>query len=320
MHTNQSRSRWRAPLLLLAVLALGLAACGENKSNDDGGGNGGGGGGGGGGGETLRLRPQDFAESGTLTEVYAQFLTAKGFDTEVQKPDGAFREGVYPALKSGKADIVIDYTGSAATFLDPDGKPSPEEDATYERLTEALEPDKLEAAAYSPAEDKNALVVLKSFADENGLTKISDLSKVQDEVVFGGSAQCIEREDCLLGYQSDEFYGLKFKDVKTLEYGPPLAAGLESGDIQAAQYQTTAPEIDSGKFVVLEDDKGQLSADNIVPILRSSVSDEKLIAALDELSKELTTEDLIGWNVATDIDKEEPTDVATAWLEDKGLI
>ena len=59
-------------------------------------------------------------------------------------------------------------------------------------------------------------------------------------------------------------------------------------------------------------DKGLLSADNIVPILRAEVADEELLAALDELSEQLTTEDLIGWNVATDIDKEEPVDVATA--------
>lgn len=319
---THTRSRWRAPLLLLAVLALLLGACSENKDSEGGSGSDGGsessGGGGGGGGETIRLRPQDFAESVTLTEVYAQFLESKGYTTEVQTPDGAFREGVYPALEGGDADIVIDYTGSAASFLEPEGTPSPDPDETYDRLVEALGED-LTAAAYSPAEDKNALVVLKSFAEENGLTKISDLAKVQDQVTFGGSAQCIEREDCLLGYQGDT-YGLTFRDVKTLDYGPPLAAGLKSGDIQAAQYQTTAPEIDSGDFVVLEDDKGLLSADNIVPIVRAEASDDELIAALDELSEQLTTEDLIGWNVATDIDKEESVDVATAWLEEKGLL
>ncbi len=311
-----TRTRRHGALPLLAVLALLLGACG---SDDDGGsGSGGGSEGGEASGETLQLRPQDFAESVTLTEVYAQFLESKGYDTEVQNPDGAFREGVYPALEGGEADIVIDYTGSAASFLDPEGTPSPDAEETYTRLTEALG-DSLEAAAFSPAEDKNALVVLKSFAEENGLTKISDLAEVQDQVTFGGSAQCIEREDCLLGYQGDT-YGLTFADVKTLDYGPPLAAGLESGDIQAAQYQTTAPEIDSGKFVVLEDDKGLLSADNVVPIVRAEVADEELLAALDELSEQLTTEDLIGWNVATDIDKEESVDVATAWLEEKGLL
>ena len=310
-----TRSRWRGPLLLLAVIALLLSACGENKSSE-------------GASDTpgsaseatLRLRPQDFAESVTLTEVYAQFLEAKGFQTEVQKADGAYREGVYPALTANKADIVIDYSGSAATYLDPKGTPSPDQDKTYNRLTAALNAKKFQAAAYSGAEDKNALVVLKSFAEKNGLTKISDLAKVQDQVVFGGSAQCIERADCLLGYQDAKYYGLKFKSVKTLEYGPPLAAGLESGDIQAAQYQTTAPEIASGKFVVLEDDKGLLSADNIVPIFRiASGLDEDVIAALNEISEQLTTEDLIGWNVATDINKEEPADVAAAWLKDKGL-
>jgi len=311
-----TRSRWKAPLLLLAVLALVLSACGEKKSSDgasssDGSSSG---------SETLRLRPQDFAESETLTEVYAKYLDAQGIKTEVQKADGAYREGVYPALEKDKADLVIDYSGSAATFLAPKGTPSPDADKTYTRLTDALKAKKLTASTYSPAEDKNALVVLKSFADKNDLKKISDLSKVQDQVVFGGSAQCIEREDCLLGYQDAKYYGLKFKDVKTLEYGPPLAAGLESGDIQAAQYQTTAPEIDSGKFVVLEDDKGLLSADNVVPIFRTSVQSDKLTKALDTLSAKLTTEDLIKWNVSTDIDKEEPADVAQKWLEDQGLL
>lgn len=316
---TNTRYRWRGPLLLLAVFALLLGACG---SDSDEGGDGGDSGGGSeeASGETLQLRPQDFAESVTLTEVYAQFLEAKGFSTEVQTPDGAFREGVYPALEGGDADIVIDYTGSAATFLDPEGTPSPDPDETFARLEEALTTrEGLEAAAFSPAEDKNALVVLKSFAEENDLTTISDLANVEGGVVFGGSAQCMEREDCLLGYQGDT-YGLTFKEVKTLEYGPPLAAGLTSGDIQAAQYQTTAPEIDSGDFVILEDDKGLLSADNVVPVVRSEASTEELIAALDELSEQLTTEDLVKWNVATDIDKEESVDVATAWLEDKGLI
>lgn len=271
-------------------------------------------------GPTIRLAPQDFAESKTLTEVYGQFLEARGFDVEIQPANG-FRDQVYPSLQSDGVDLIIDYTGSAASFLDPDGEASADEDETFERLTTALEANDLVAFDYSPAEDKNALVVLKSFADENDLTTISDLKAIEDQATLGGSAQCAERLDCLLGYQ--DVYELSFAGFTTLEYGPPLTAALEAGTVQAAQYQTTAPEIDSGDFVVLEDDLGILSADNIVPVLRVELADaygDALREAIDEISAMLTTEDLIGWNVATDIDKEEPSDVAQAWLEDKGLI
>jgi osmoprotectant transport system substrate-binding protein len=318
MKMTKNRFRWRAPLLLLAMFSLALASCGSSSGSKKADGNSTGNSKAGA-GQTIRLRPQDFAESKTLTEVYAMYLKSQGFETSVQKPDGAFRKGIYPALAGDKADLVIDYSGSAATELAPNGKPSPEAEATYTRLTSALKAKNLAASAYSKAEDKNALVVLKSFAEKNKLTKISDLKKVEDQVVFGGSAQCITRTDCLLGYQGST-YGLKFKGVKTLEYGPPLAAGLESGDIQAAQYQTTAPEIDSGKFVVLKDDKGLLSADNIVPIFRTKVSTPELTKALNTISEKLTTEALIKWNVSTDIDKEEPAAVAKKWLTDNNLL
>ena len=312
-------SRWRAPLALAFVLALTAAACGSDDDTPaasggddvevpD--------------GPTIRLVPQDFAEARTLTEAYGQYLESKGFDVEIQPPNG-FRDQVYPALQNDDADLLIDYTGSAASFLDPDGEASADSDETFERLTGALEGVDLVAFDFSPAEDKNALVVLKSFAEENDLTTISDLKAIEDQVTLGGSAQCAERTDCLLGYQDPDLYDITFAGFTTLEYGPPLTAALEANEVQAAQYQTTAPEIASGNFVVLEDDLGILSADNIVPVLRVEIADEygdALRDVIDELSALLTTEDLIGWNVATDIDKEEPADVAAAWLEEKGLI
>ncbi|CAN5864856.1 hypothetical protein BH24ACT3_BH24ACT3_10660 [soil metagenome] len=316
----------RTGLLLALLLAIGLvAACGDDDDE---------------GGEateegtgeevseeaadgpTIRLVPQNFAESETLTHVYGQYLEAKGFDVEVQEPSG-FREQVYPALEEGSADVVIDYAGSAASYLAPDSEPSADSDETYERLTTALEDTSAEALEYSPAEDANALVVLAEFAEENDLTTISDLAEIDDEVVFGSSAECVEREDCLLGYTDPEIYGFEFANTVVVDYGPPLAEGLLSGELDAVQYQTTAPEIDSGDFVVLEDDEGMLSADNVVPVVRSELLgeyDEELVDAVNELSALLETEDLIGWNVRTDIDKDDPIDVATDWLEEEGLV
>lgn len=270
-------------------------------------------------GSTIRFAPQDFAESKTLTEVYAQYLQAKGFDVEVQ-PASGFRDQVYPGLGDDSLDIIIDYTGSATRFLDPAATPSADADATYAALTDVLAAEDLVAYDYSPAEDANALVALKSWADDNGVTNISDLADV-DGLVLGAAEDCRERADCLLGYES--VYGLDFSDFKALTYGPPLTEALSAGEVQVAQYQTTAPQLASGDFVALVDDKGLLSADNIVPVLRKDLADEygdALADAINELSAMITTEDLIAWNVSTDIDKEEPSDVATAWLEAKGLL
>ncbi len=308
-------SRWRVPIVALTlVLALVASACGEKKNDK--------GGGGGGKGAAVRVAPQQFGESETLSQVYAQYLDAKGFKATVQRPSSAFRDGVYPALKKGSADLVIDYTGSAASYLDKKGKPSPDPDKTFERLQAAIKTaaPKLAALDYArKAEDKNAFVVTKDFATKNNLEKVSDVKAIEDQVVFGGSPQCPERTDCLIGYKT--VYGLKFKQAKTVTYGPPLVAGLKSGDLQAVQYQTTGPEIAAGDLKILEEDKGIFSADNVVPVITKKLAgNDDLTKAIDELTKKITTKDLTDWNVRTDLKKDEAKDVASQWLKDKGLI
>ena len=306
---------WRRAVLgiaAVAVLTLAAAGCGDDDGDDDGGSAS---------GPTITLSSQDFGEQKTLAQVYGQYLQSRGFNVEIQKPIGS-RTQIFKTIDAGKLDMVIDYAGSAASELDPDGKagkPSPDPDATATRLKEAitLAGAPMVPAKIAEAQDANALVANKTWAEENNITKISDLAAIQDEVVFGGSPECVTRADCLPGYKS--LYGITFKDVKSLAYGPPLVEGLKSDDVQVIQYQTTGPEIADGTFVVLEDDKGLLSADPVVPLIRDAVADEKLIDALNSLSAELKTEDLAAWNKSTDVDKEEPADVATAWLQDKGL-
>ena len=308
--------RWKVPLALVLALGLAAAACGSDDSGSssdtteaseaiE--------------GSTIRFAPQDFAESKTLTEVYAQYLEAQGFDVEVQ-PASGFRDQVYPGLENDDLDIIIDYTGSATRFLDPESPPSADSAETYEALTAVLETNELVAYDYSEAEDANALVALASWAEDNDVITISDLADI-DDVKLGAAEDCRERTDCLLGYQ--DVYGLDFSEFVALEYGPPLTEALQADEVQVAQYQTTAPQLASGDFVELEDDEGLLSADNIVPVVRADLAEEygdALADAINELSALITTEDLIAWNVSTDIDKEEPADVATAWLEEKGLL
>ncbi|HEX2575758.1 MAG TPA: ABC transporter substrate-binding protein [Aquihabitans sp.] len=320
--TNHRPRRWRTVVAIAAIGLLALAGCSDNNDDEGGssGGSGGSGGnategGGGGGGDTIRISSQDFSEQKTLAQVYGQYLESQGFEVDIQDPIGT-RTQIFAALTGGDVDLVLDYQGSATVELG--GEASSDADETYEALTTALEEQDLQAAAKSDAVDANALVALASWAEENEVTTISDLADLDGPLTLGGAPECAERDDCLLGYEGDT-YGLDL-EFTAVDYGPPLVAALEADEIQLAQYGTTAPEISDGTIVVLEDDQGLQSAENVVPIFRSAVANDELVAALDEVSEQLTTGDMADWNKATDVDKEDPADVATAWLEEKGLL
>jgi osmoprotectant transport system substrate-binding protein len=70
------------------------------------------------------------------------------------------------------------------------------------------------------------------------------------------------------------------------------------------------------QLVVLEDDEQLQNADNIIPAVNADVADETLLAALNAVSAELTTDELIEMNAAVDVDRQSAEDVAAAWVEE----
>ena len=306
--------RWRTLAAVAAVGALALAGCSDNGSDDVSSG-GSDGGGDAASSETIRISSQDFSEQKTLAQVYGQYLEAQGFTVDIQDAIGT-RTQIYAALADDKVDLVLDYQGSAVVELG--GTATGDADETHETLVTLLEEKDLVAGARSEAANANALVALTSWAEENGVTTISDLADVEGTLTLGGAPECAERPDCLVGYTGDP-YGLTL-EFKAVDYGPPLVAALEANEIQLAQYGTTAPEISEGTVVVLEDDLELQSAENVVPVLRSAVDSDDLREALDTLSAAITSDDLSAWNQATDVDKDDPADVAQAWLEEQGLL
>lgn len=267
-------------------------------------------------GPTIRLRGQDFSESITLTEVYGQFLAAKGYDVEVLTAAG-FRTEALDGLENGDLDLIIDYIGGTQAALAPDVEASSDPDEIVDVITPLLEEMGASILDYSPAVDGDALVV----RGDSEATTISDLAGL--DYVLGASSQCPERPQCLIGLEDPEIYGIEFADYVTLEFGPLLGEALASEDVDAVIWNDTAPQIVEAGFKVLDDDKGLFPAQNIAPIATIAVLEaygEQLAADLDELSALIVTEDLLAWNTATDIELRESDEVATEWLTDKGLI
>ena len=72
-------------------------------------------------------------------------------------------------------------------------------------------------------------------------------------------------------------------------------------------------------LVVLEDDRGLQTVDNVVPVVQAEAATEPLREALDKVSESLTTEDLIAMNRAADVERQTPPNVARDFAEENGL-
>ena len=302
----------RRPLLLLIALltAFGLvaASCGDDDGDSAG-------------SEalegpTIRVRGQDFSESVTIAEVYGLYLAARGYDVEILTPAG-FRDEAIDGISNGDLDLIIDYIGGALTALAPDEGPSADPAEIVEIIAPLYEERGATLLDVSPAVDGDAMVV----RGDNPASTISDL--VGTDTVFGASAQCFERPQCFLGYTDPAIYGIEFADTVTIEFGPLLGEALSAGEVDAVVWNSTAPQIGEQGFKVLEDDMGLHPAQNIAPIVVTSVLEaygDQLAADLNALSAAITTDDLVAWNIETDINFRESDEVATEWLEENDLL
>jgi osmoprotectant transport system substrate-binding protein len=299
------RRRRRATLAALAVVSVLAAACG------------------GGGGEaevadgpTIVTRGQDFSEARTLVKVYALYLESLGYPVEVLTAAG-FRTEAIAALEAGEVGLIVDYIGGSLTALAPDAPSSADADAIMEIIRPAYAAIGARALDYSPAIDGDALIVR---GDSEAVT-ISDLDGLG--YGFGAAAQCFERPQCFLGLTDPAVYGITFSSTRTIEFGPLLGEALKAGEVDAVMWNDTAPQIGVEGFRVLIDDRGLFPAQNTVPILADALVDAygaDLIAAIDALSARITTDDLVAWNVETDLRFREPVDVAREWLVAQGLL
>ncbi|MDQ3480816.1 MAG: glycine/betaine ABC transporter substrate-binding protein, partial [Actinomycetota bacterium] len=128
-----------------------------------------------------------------------------------------------------------------------------------------------------------------------------------------------ERFQGLLGLE--EVYGITFAEFVPLDAGGPLTLeALLSGEVDVANIFSTNSAIETEGLVVLEDTKNLYIAQNIVPILSESVSNDTIETALNAVSAALTTENLTAALAQVTVDKMSSADVAEQFLTDNGLI
>jgi osmoprotectant transport system substrate-binding protein len=269
----------------------------------------------------ITIGSTNFSEQLILGELYSQILEANGY-TVTRKFNLGAREIVFPALQSGQIDMEADYLATLLAFVDKTATGSTDPKETATTLQKALEPKGVTVLDYAPAVDQNGFVVTKATADKYKLAKISDLTPIANQLVFGGPPTCPSREFCAVGLKNK--YGITFKEFKPLDTGGPLTVtALKGGQIDVGLLFTSDARIAAEGFVLLDDDKRLQLSDNVAPVVRNeylSKGGDDFKKLVNSIAPKLTTAELTGLNKQADIDKKDPKDVAKEWLKKQGLI
>ncbi|GAA3065388.1 ABC transporter substrate-binding protein [Streptomyces roseofulvus] len=318
-------SRAAGALLGTAALAVSLAACGgdslEQGKEKTSGGSGGGKG-------SLVVGAAAFTESKVLAELYAQLLRDEGYAVSVTTVKN--RELYEPALEKGEIDVVPEYAATLAEFLNAktNGPKAPEEkpvasgdvNATVAALRKLAEPRGLKVLEAGEAVDQNAFAVSKEFAEKNGLKSLSDLGAAKLKVKIAAGDECAVRPFCAPGLKKT--YGVDVAGVDPKGVGTPQAKqAVKDGVDQLVLTTTTDATVDAFGLVFLADDKHLQNADNVLPVVNAKEAGApEVAAALDKITKVLTTADLAELNRKVDAERAKPEDVAAAYLKEKGLV
>lgn len=287
--------------------ALALTACGGDPTKDPAVQERGDAGGG-----TVTVGSANFTESTILAEVYAQALEDAGVPVQKKLEIGS-RETYLPALQDGSIDLVPEYTGTLAAYLDEE-LTATEPEEVYASLQKNL-PKGVVALEYSQAANSDNVVVTRETAQEHHLEKISDLEPLAGQMTLGGPPEWQKRPQGVPGLAKT--YGLHFQTFRAMNAGGNVTAlALKYGQLDAANIFTTDPAIPANDFVVLEDDKGLFSAQNVVPVVSERAATPKVRKALDAVSAALTVDDLAAMNAAV-LDGDSPEEVADRWVEEE---
>jgi osmoprotectant transport system substrate-binding protein len=263
---------------------------------------------------------EGFDEIQLLAEIYAQALEAKGYT--VKRQDFATRDLAMPALEDGEINLLPEYIGSLTRFLK--GTATGDTAETMANLATALDPKNLTVLDAAPAQDGDGFVVRQETADEFGLVTMTDLADIAGQLTWGLPRDCSTNPSCGPGLK--DVYGIDIATLQVQELDAcsgEMATALNEGGIGVAEVCTTQADIERYNFVLLQDDKKLIPAQNIAPVARNDLLEaapDDFEATLNAVSAKLTTEELTKLNVRVSVNQESIEDVARQWLADQGLV
>lgn len=277
-------------------------------------------------GGPITIATTNFSETKILASMYQQVLQANGVDASIKEL--TTREVIVPALEKGEVQLTPEYLGSFTEFInkqvngaDSEQLATGDAQATYDAVTPIAAEKDITLLTPSAAQDQNAFAVTNDFATQNNLQTLTQLGEYSqaNPITLGGPPECPKRPFCQPGLE--ETYNVKVGSFVPLDAGGPLTIqALKQGKVNVGLVFSSSGSVQANDLVVLEDDKGLQTAENILPALYTPAVTDTITQSLDKVSAALTTEELQQLNAQVEIDRRSPQKVAEEWLQSKGLV
>jgi osmoprotectant transport system substrate-binding protein len=285
----------------------------------------------------VRIGSKDFTEQLILGQMYALLLENAGIPVETRLNLGG-TQVAHEALLAGEIDLYPEYTGTGLTVVlgmpidavanatPVGGMPDdPAEDTIDRRVYDIVSDEYLEQFDLvwldeSAFNNTQALAVKRAFAEERGISTISELAEIAGELTIVAPSDFVERPDGLKGLH--EFYDMEFGNVLSVAPGIRYQA-LDEDQAQVVLAFGTDGQVAGLDLVLLDDDKSLWPPYHVAPVVRNATltANPGIADALNPLATLLTDEVMSALNWQVDgPDGEEPEDVARAFLEEQGLL
>ena len=291
----------RVILILLVAMLLSVGMMAGCSKKDD----------------VVRIGHKNYTEQRLTGQMLSVLIEDKTqYQTEVIEFGGTML--CFEALKSGEIDMYAEFTGTAyGAILEQTDILGQQE--TYDYVKNAFE-EKYDITWLDELGWNNTYIlsVTAETAEELGVSTVSELVPYADDMIMGCDNEFLGRTDGLPGLK--ETYSISFKQELPMDQGLTYAA-LRDGQIDVNVSFSTDGRIAKFNLVNLKDDKNFFPPYYVVPILKQDFANANtaVVEALRLLKGKFTDEDMQQYNLMVD-EGDDPRDVATQALKDKGLI
>ena len=275
-------------------------------------------------GAHLTVTSKSFTENLVLGAMMGIAFRAAGADvldrTGIQGSIGA-RE----AVKSGDADGMYEYTGTAWITYLGNSEPIPDPQKQWQAVHDADLKNGLTWLPPSQLDNTYALAMNQDNFKKYGTKTLSDVAAPAKNDP-GAVTLCVESEfanraDGLPGMEKAYGMSVPAKNITQMDTGI-IYTEVKKGSCTYGEVFTTDGRIRSMNLVVMRDDKKFFPDYNAAPEINSKALKKwpAIATVLDPLTKKLNNAVAQTLNAKVDVDGEDPHQVALDWMKQEGFV